>query len=59
MAKTILTGKEVKKLPFPNCFAIQTSVQAIIPWLTKYLFVRYRPGDTGNRNCKQKKPSYL
>ena len=53
------TDEEIKKLAFPNGFAIGTHFFTIFPGFSKNLFVGYSPCYTGYGHCKYKQIKYL
>jgi hypothetical protein len=59
MTKTILAGKQVKKLTLGNGFSIMATFKTILPWLLENLFMGYRPGYTGYRDSQNKQPDNL
>ena len=48
MAKTIFAGKEIKEFSLQDSFTGFRFFHAKISWFSKYFFMRYCPGNTGN-----------
>src|SRR5690348_236577 len=59
VAEAVLTAEDEEELPGDEVLVVLTLVDAIFARLAKYFFVRYRPGNTGNRDGQHKKPYNL
>lgn len=59
MAETEFTGKEEEKLAAGGAGMALTLANTIFARLTEDLFMRYGPGDAGDRERKRKKPHEL
>ena len=55
MAKAVFACKQIKEFPFKKFFTLLRFFFAKFSWLTKYLFMRDRPGYAGYRQCHYKK----
>ena len=52
MTETIFAGEQIKELSLQNCLTSLTLSNTIFTRLFKHFFMRYRPGNTGNRQRK-------
>jgi hypothetical protein len=59
MAETILAGEQVEKFAGQQRPAVLAPGNTVFARLAKDFFVRHRPGDTGDRDCQDKKPNDL
>jgi len=59
MAETVLTGKEIKKLPFIKLPAFLGFFNTVFPRFSENFFMGNSPRNTRNRHRENKKPEHL